>query len=308
MTVSNRQNPLTGVGLAVSSMFISQLGGVISVPLLHSFGPISGTALRLGCAALFSILWARPNFLSFDARQWRSASALGIFMAVMAVCFYIAVTRIPFGAAMTIEFVGPLAVAALSLKGVRRVALPMLAVGGVAAMTYGHDGLLLDPIGIMFALAAACGWGGYVVLMRHVGGLFSEQEGVCVALIVSAAIAWPLGLVLEPGSHAIAKIWYVAGLAFLWPFIPFVFEMMALRRMPLGPFSILMSLEPAFGALLGYLILHQALSVRQIAGISAVMIASIGAVVLSRDPRDDIQTAHGTTHPGEGLKSACHEV
>lgn len=253
--------------MAVGSMFISQLGGAISVPLLISEGTISGTALRLGCAALFCLLWARPNFLSFSHLQWRSAIVLGFFMAVMAICFYLAVARIPFGVAMTIEFLGPLAVAAISLKGLPRFALPLLAIGGIAAMAFGQDGLLLAPAGVLLALAASCGWSGYIVFMRHVGGLFSEQEGLCVALIVSAVVAWPIGLVLEPDSHVAAQFWQVAGLALLWPFIPFVFEMMALRRMPLGPFSILMNLEPAFGALLGYTILHQALSLRQLAGV-----------------------------------------
>jgi inner membrane transporter RhtA len=297
--MTKRANLLTGVGLAVGSMFISQLGGAISVPLLLSEGTISGTALRLGCAALFCFLWARPNFLSFSSLQWRSAIVLGFFMAVMAICFYLAVARIPFGAAMTIEFSGPLVVAAMSLRGLPRIALPLLAVSGIAAMAFGHDGLLLAPSGVILSLAAACGWGGYIVLMRHVGGLFSEQEGLCVALIVSAILAWPIGMALEPGSHVAAQFWLVAGLALLWPFIPFVFEMMALRRMPLGPFSILMSLEPAFGALLGYTILHQALSLRQMAGVLAVMIASIGAVVLSREPHAEPRSSRGVTHPRE---------
>ncbi|WP_018268533.1 EamA family transporter [Methylosinus sp. LW4] len=300
--MSNRRNLVTGAGLAVGSMFVSQFAAAVSVPLLLSEGAISSTALRLGCAALFCIVWARPNFLSFGARQWRSAVALGFVVAVMAICFYVAATRIPIGAAMTIEFLGPLAVAALSLKGLRRVALPLLAVGGVVAMTYGHDGLLFDSVGVMLALAAACGWGGYIVLMRHVGGLFSEQEGLCVALIVSAILAWPVGMALEPDSHITSHILYVAGLALLWPFTSFAFEMMALRRMPLGPFSILMSLEPAFGALLGYVILDQKLSPRQIAGIIAVMIASIGAVVQSRDSTDDARDAR---NPMGHREEAC---
>lgn len=108
--MSNRPNLVTGAGLAVGSMFVSQFAAAVSVPLLLSEGAISSTALRLGCAALFCIVWARPNFLSFGARQWRSAVALGFVVAVMAICFYVAATRIPIGAAMTIEFLGPLAV------------------------------------------------------------------------------------------------------------------------------------------------------------------------------------------------------
>ena len=109
-------------------------------------------------------------------------------------------------------------------------------------------------------------------------------------------------MALEPGSHVTTHIWYVVGLALRWPCIPFVFEMMALRRMPLGPFSILMSLEPVFGALVGYVILHQALSPSQLAGVLAVMIAGIGAVVLSREPKGNARNARGPMQP---QKEAC---
>ncbi|MFA5949246.1 MAG: EamA family transporter [Hyphomicrobium sp.] len=283
--MANRTKLLTGAGLAFGSMFSGQLGAAMSVPLMLSEGAFSSTALRLVCAAAVAYVWARPNFLSFSARQWRSAIALGLVMAFMTMCFFAATTRIPVGAAITIDFLGPLAVAALSLKGLRRIALPLLAAAGVFAMTYSREGLLFDPVGMLLALAAALGWGSYIVLMRHVGSLFSEQEGLSVALIIAALAALPVAIAIEPSSHVTTQILSVAGLALLSPLVPFALEMMALRRMPVGPFSILMSLEPAFGALLGYMILGQELSERQLAGILAVMIASIAAVMLSSDAK-----------------------
>lgn len=237
--------------------------------------------MRLCCAALVMAVLARPKFNRFEWRQWLGAVALGATMALMTLSYFEAVTLIPIGPAVTVDFLGPLAVAAIALKGWTRLALPSLAAFGVLAISYGHGGWLFNPVGILFALGAACGWAGYIVLMQHVGRLFSEQEGLSVAFIAAALVALPLAFVVAPSGLALAQLPAAAGLALLTPLVPFSLEMMALRRMDIGAFSILMSLEPAIGAIFGFLILHQFLSLQQIAGIFAVMIASIGAVYLT---------------------------
>jgi len=134
---------------------------------------------------------------------------------------------------------------------------------------------------MLFALAASCGWAGYIILMRHVGRLFSEQEGLSLSFIAAAIVAVPLAFAVAPSEVSLAQLPMAAGLAALTPLIPFLLEMMALRRMDMGAFSILMSLEPAFGAIFGYLILGQILSAQQVVGILAVMVASVGAVYLT---------------------------
>jgi inner membrane transporter RhtA len=202
-------------------------------------------------------------------------------MALMTLSYFEAVTLIPIGPAVTIDFLGPLAVAAVALKGWIRLALPALAGFGVLAISYGHGGWLFDPIGMLFALGAACGWAGYIVLMQHTGRLFSEQEGLSLAFIAAALVALPLAFVVAPSELSLARLPAAAGLALLTPLIPFSLEMMALRRMDIGAFSILMSLEPAIGAIFGFLILHQVLSLQQIVGVLAVMSASVGAVYLT---------------------------
>lgn len=278
-----RANLGTRVGLTLGSIIASQLSAALAVPLLLSEGAIGGTAVRLGCAALLCALWARPDLWSFSAQQWRGAAALGLAVALMSVTFFLAVVRMPVGPAVTIDFLGPLSVAVAALRGIRRIALPLLAAGGIIAMTYGQGGLLFDPVGVLFAVASALGWAGYIVLTRHVGNLFSEQDGLCLALIVATLATLPAAFLLEPDIHATDRLLYLAALAVLWPFATFISEMIALRRLPLGLFSILMSLEPAFGTLAGYLVLDQTLSLRQLAGILTVIITSIVAILLSRD-------------------------
>jgi inner membrane transporter RhtA len=114
-----------------------------------------------------------------------------------------------------------------------------------------------------------------------VGQLFSAQEGLCLSLLAAAILAMPAAAILENPSDCLASLRTIASLALLSPLLPFVLEMAALRRMEIGIFSIVMSLEPAFGALFGFLILHQALSIGQIGGMLAVMAASAGAVLFS---------------------------
>jgi len=262
-------------------MLCVQLGAAVAVPVMVRHGSFGITAERLVCAALVMLVLVRPNFASFSKRQWIAAMALGTTMALMTMSYFEAVTRIPIGPAITIDFLGPLAVAAVALKGWMKFAFPFLAAFGVPAICYGHQGWLFVPIGMLFALATACGWAGYIILMRHVGRLFSEQEGLTLSFIAAAAVAVPLAFAIQPSGLSLAQLPAAAGLSVQTPLIPFSLEMMALRRMDMGAFSILMSLEPALGAIFGYLILGQTLSAQQIIGILAVMTASVGAVYMS---------------------------
>lgn len=280
--MNGKPGSLAGPLLVLTSISTGQLGVSLSVPLMASQGAFGTTALRLFMAALVSTLIARPDFRSFGRAQWQSAIALGTAMAVTVMSYFAATNRIPVGAATTIDFLGPLSVAVWSLKGLPRIALPLLAASGVIAMSYSAEGtLLFDPVGVMLALVAACGWATYIVLTKRVGDLFSEQDGLSVALIVAAGLSFPMLVLVEPPPSSWGQFPIILGLALLSPLIPLALEMLALRRMELGTFSILMSLEPAFGALLGYAILDQHLSARQMIGILAVMAASIGAVLLT---------------------------
>jgi inner membrane transporter RhtA len=175
-------SPLSGLGFAAGSMVSSQFGIAVAVPLMLIHGSFGISALRLGFAALFCLAWVRPDFRRFDRRQWMGAFGLGVAMAVMTMCFFTAARLIPMGAAITIDFLGPLGLAMLALRGWPRLILPLFAGLGVLAMSYGSQGKLLDPAGIVFALGAACGWAIYIVLMRHVGELFTAQEGAVPVL------------------------------------------------------------------------------------------------------------------------------
>ena len=272
---------LAGPGLTLGSMFSVQLGAAIAVPIMQAHGSFAITAQRLFCAAVAMALMVRPDVTRFDRRQWLGVLALGATMALMTLSFFEAVTLIPMGPAVTIDFLGPLTVAIIALKGWARLALPALAAFGVTAISYSHGTWLLAPVGVGFAMGAGCGWACYIVLARHVGRLFPDQIGLSASFIVAALVALPLALLIAPSQLSWAQLPAAACLAALVPLIPFSLEMMALRRIDIGLFSILMSLEPALGALFGLVILHQVLTLQQTMGISAVVFASICAVSLT---------------------------
>ena len=271
---------LAGVGFAVCAMISAQLGAVLSVPLMISEGSFEVSALRLLCAAAISVLFIRPKLRSYSRQQWKAAVALGIAMSLMVMCYFTAVSMIPTGPATAILFLGPIGVAVCSIRGAWRVALPGLAAIGVLAISVNGEGWLFSPVGALFALGGAVGWAAYIVLMRRIGQLFSAQDGLCLSLVVAAAIAVPASYLLEPTGEWLPHFAAIAGLALLAPLIPFVLEMMSLRRIEMGTFSILMSLEPAVGMLLGFAILQQRISSQQLAGILAVIGASVGAVLV----------------------------
>jgi inner membrane transporter RhtA len=295
---------LTGVGFAMCAMISAQLGAVISVPLMVSEGSFRITALRISCATAISVAWVRPNFRSYNRHQWKGAIALGIAMSLMIMCFFTSMSLIPAGAAAAIMFLGPVGVAVYSMKGWSRVALPGLAAFGVMAISLDSHGWLFSPIGALFALGGAAGWAAYIVFMRDIGRLFSAQDGLCLSLGIATIIALPVSYVLEPTGEWLAHLPAIAGLALLAPLIPFALEMMALRRIEMGTFSILMSLEPAVGTLLGLAILQQYLTLQQIAGVLAVMGASAGAVLLSpkasqQTPASEGAASTGRAHVGD---------
>ncbi|HEX7934341.1 MAG TPA: EamA family transporter, partial [Paraburkholderia sp.] len=152
----------------------------------------------------------------------------------------------------------------------------------VVLLSRDRAGWVGEPLGVLLACAAACGWGSYILLMKKAGKLFAGLEGLSVSLIAASLVATPFGLV-ESGLHlATGQLAATAGLAILVPLLPYALEMVALRHMPASSFGILMSVEPAIGAVAGFIVLHQPMGMLQIAGTLLVVAASVGAVAATR--------------------------
>jgi inner membrane transporter RhtA len=271
--------------MAVASMASVQMGVSLAVPVLRDYGPLSTSSLRLCWAAVALLLWVRPPLHRLSAAQWRAALLLGAGMTVMTLAFFLAIERLPQHLTVALEFCGPLAVAAFGVRGWRALAWPLLAAGGILLLAWGdaHEGAGADPVGLGFALLAAAGWATYIVMMKRVGHGFPGLQGLSVSLLVAAVLSLPFAAAEAGGLHFPGRqLLLTAGLAVLVPLVPYILEIQSLRRLPAAAFGVLMSLEPAIGALSGWLILGQGMDGGQMLGVALVVAASIGVVRAAR--------------------------
>lgn len=265
-----------GVLLCFGSMSSIQFGSAFSATAIDAYGPSTTTFLRLVIAAAVLALIVRPPMRSYSREQWKSALSLGATMAAMTLCFFAAIDRIPLGLAVAIEFLGPLAVATWSLGAGWRLVWPLAAFIGVVLLSHDGEGWIGDPMGVLFACGAGVGWGVYIILMKKAGKVFSGLQGLSMSLIVAALVAAPFGLPRAHEAMTLDGLGMMLGLALLVPLVPYALEMIALRRMPMSAFGILMSLEPALGALAGFLVLSQPMTPLQMLGTGLVVAASAG--------------------------------
>jgi len=269
--------------MAIGSMFSVQLGAALAVPVMAAIGPATTTTLRLFWSGILLALFVRPRFSRMTPSQWLAGSSLGVVIATMTVCYFVAISRIPMGPATAIEFLGPLGVALIGARKLIHLVLAIVAGIGVFLLTRENARWSVDVLGVGFAAAAALGWAAYILLMKRVGAAFPGLQGLSIALLVAAVAAVPVSFVARPNVLAFAPLVFTIGLAVLTPLLPYALEMMALRKMSTRAFGIFMSMEPAISAMLGYLILTQRLSLRQISGIGCVVIASAITAVRNKE-------------------------
>ncbi|BAU32412.1 EamA family transporter [Microcella alkaliphila] len=263
--------------LAVAAMLMIQLGSALSAALLIPELGAGGTAwLRLTLGAIILVAIARPPLRSIRRSDVLPLLGLGVATGLMTVFFLAALARIPLGIAVAIEFLGPLAVAALRRPSGRALAWPLLALAGVVLMTEPWRDTV-DPIGVLFAALAGTGWGIYIVLTQKVGDRFSGIRALSITIPIAALTAALIGVPQAVGSLRLEHLIIGAGLALLVPVVPFALEMVALRRMTATAFGTLMAVEPAIGLVIGMLVLLQVPGLAQIAGIALVVIAGAAA-------------------------------
>jgi inner membrane transporter RhtA len=257
-----------------------QIGAAFAKQLFALVGANGTVALRLVLAAAVLVLIWRPS-LRVDRRTLLVVASYGAVLAGMNLTFYQALDRIPLGAAVTIEFLGPLAVAVAGSRRWLDGLWVLLAAGGVLLLTRAQGGL--DLVGVLFALAAAACWAGYILLAAKLGSQSSDGKGLALAMVMSAMIALPFGAT-SAGTALLDPFVLVAALAvaLLSSVVPYSLELEALRRIPPRVFGILMSLEPAVAAVAGLVLLGEQLKPAQWVAVCCVVIASVGATRSAR--------------------------
>ena len=261
---------------AGAAMLAVQLSAALSVGLIEQVGPAGTAWLRLSMGAVILLLIARPPLHLIRRRDVPVLLALGVATGLMSTAFLAAIDHIPLGTTVAIEFLGPLTVAALRSRNRRMLAWPLLALLGVVLMTEPWRGEV-NLTGIGFAALAGAGWGVYVLLTQRVGDRFSGISGLTLTIPVAAVVVALIGVPQAAGHLDWRVLLIAAGLALLAPVAAFGLEMLALRRMTHTAFGTLMAVEPAFGVLLGLVVLHQTPSLLQVGGIVLVVLAGAGA-------------------------------
>jgi inner membrane transporter RhtA len=238
--------------------------------------------LRNLLAIPFAMALSRPKLRGRATAELRLVVAFGVALAVMNLAIYAALDRIPLGVAVTVEFLGPLGVAVVTGRGPLSLLWAALAAVGVVTLA-GPFGGSADLLGIVFAAAAAAGWAAYILLGGRLGRAFPGASGLAAGVVIAALIQAPLGIASGGGELVAPGVLGVAAaVALLSTVLPYGAEIEALRRIPPAPFGVLMSLEPAVAALIGFVGLGQGLSAAEIAGIALVVVASIGAIRTAR--------------------------
>jgi inner membrane transporter RhtA len=286
-TTSNRIGTRGAALLVMGSIVSVQCGSALATTLFDSIGSAGAVLLRASFGAL--VLLAVTRGAPLRARGWphRDVLLLGVAVAAVNLFFYAALERLPLGITVTLEFVGPLGVALFGSRRRRDVLWALLAAAGIVLLSDGGGGV--DALGVALALTAGAFWAAYIVLSARVGAIEPGMAGATMAAVISAVLVAPLGIaqggmeLLDP-SHLLVGL----GVGVLATAVPYVFEIEALRHLPQAVFGVLMSLEPAVAAAIGFLALSQGLALIEVAAIALVVIASAGALrsAAAPTPRD----------------------
>lgn len=249
-------------------------------------------ALRIGFSALLLVVVRRPSRRGASREAIGAAVLLGLILAAMNSIFYVAISRIPLGVAVTIEFWGPLAVAVSGSRRPRDFVWVVMAAVGIyilAGARFSAD----DMLGVAAAFVAGACWAVYIPTGGRVGRLWPDGRGLSLAMVVATAVVVPLTLLAGGFGGLLAQPTAIGAgfvVAMFSSTIPYTLEIAALRRLPSSTFGVLMSLEPAIAALVGFVVLGQVLGIHDVAAIVLVAIASAGASLSARSLR---------TAPGE---------
>lgn len=271
--------------MVVGSIVSVQFGAALATTLFDEVGPGGAVVLRSSFAAALLLLASRSGLRRLRGTQLRDVALFGLALAGMNLCFYAALDRLPLGIAVTLEFVGPLGVAVFGSRRRRDLIWALLAAVGILLLADGAGGGGIDALGALLALVAGGFWAAYILQSARVGESYPGLGGLAMAMAISALLVAPFGIA-QGGVDLLAPAALAVGLAagLLSSAIPYALELEALRRLPNAVFGVLMSLEPAVAALVGFLALSQDLSLIEVVAIGLVVAASAGALRSAATP------------------------
>jgi inner membrane transporter RhtA len=280
-----RGTPAVAVAMVLGSISSVQCGAALATTLFGRVGPAGAVFLRAGFAALILLAVAHRDVARLRRSELRDIALFGVTLAAMNLGFYEAIQRLPLGVAVTLEFSGPLAVAIVGSRQRRDLVWAGLAALGIVLLSGDFGGGTIDPLGAVLALTAGAFWALYILLSARIGGRSEGLGGLAVAMAISALLLAPVGIGVgggEIGSVAVLAVGLAVGI--LSSAFPYALEIEALRRLPNAVFGVMMSLEPAVAALVGFVALGQGLVWSEAVAIALVVAASAGALRSAATP------------------------
>ncbi len=290
------------VAMVLGAVVSVQFGGAVAVTLLPSVGVLGAVTVRLTLAAVMMLLLARPRLRGRSAADWRTVTGFALALALMNTSFYGSLDRLPIGVAVTVEFLGPLVLAAVLSQRRRDLLAVAAALVGVVLMTevLTVPWSELDLVGIALAATAGACWAAYIILSGRTGARFEGLDGVAVCMLISAVLVLPFGVASAGESMLQAHVLGLGvGVALLSSAIPYSLELVALRRLAAGVFGVLLSIEPAMAALAGLVVLDQRLHLMQLGGMACVIVASV-LVLGGRGGSEQPEAPIGSGEPESG--------
>src|SRR5262245_34680263 len=242
----------------VSAVF-HYLGPSFAVLLFARVEPLGVAWLRIASAGVVFALWRRPWRALARARAvWPLICAFGAVLAVMNVCFYMAIDRLPLGTVAAIEFLPVIALAAVGARSLRNSTALALAVTGVYALV--DVRIAGEPLGIAFAFANAALFASYIVLAHRVARRrdLMRIDGLAAAMLVATVVVTPLGASnVVPALADPVALAAGLGVGVASSVIPYVFDQLAMSRLSRATYSLMVSLLPATATVIGVIVLAQ---------------------------------------------------
>ena len=270
-------HPVVLVLIGIASV---QIGATFAKSLFDEVTPTAMVWLRLSLSALILLAITRPRIRGLARRDWLVVLAFGASLGMMNWTIYQAFARLPIGIAVTIEFIGPLTIALVSSRRARDLVWVALAAAGVVLL--GLEPGPISIVGVLFALAAGACWESYIVLSKATGARWEGLDGLALASTVAAVALTPAAMAYADGIGS-PHVWLVGLMVGLMSsVVPYSLDLVALRSIKPSLYAILMSLEPAAGALAAIVVLHEGLSLQQWLAIVCVVIASAGATTTGK--------------------------
>lgn len=276
---------IAGIATALGGALSNQLGAASGSLAFPGMGPLGVVAVRQLVAAMILLPVVRPRIRDLTRAQWWPVLLLAFVFGIMNLTLYLAVERIGLGLAVTLEFCGPLAVALLSTRTRNSAICAAIAAAGVMAITRPQP--TTDYLGVGLGLIAACSWAAYILLNRTIGSRIPGVEGTATATGISAVLFLPIGVwILITTRPDMFALLCAVGAGVLASTVPFVADLIALRKIPAHLFGILMSINPVLAACIGAILLHEELGTIEWVGIALIVAANTAALLLpSGTPR-----------------------